>query len=293
MNKQIILSALQAQLDTKKAEVSKYEETVYDPAKKSMQAEVLAWLRENVSQLISNIDLSADRIEFMKASQPSSSWGAATVYLESDWRSKTREFYCKLNWYGSSATLQDENTLMDVQVFGALAANLGLIEYQLKTVWRPVLLDMKKPVETLYTEINQIDRSIRETKDQIRNEEINTYKQPGFFCSLNKVLRIDYSHPDNSYNLVEHAYEISLSTGRGKWDYERVSAFKILSTNKYKTTLAVTGPNNTITEVTVSNKSFETFIANVYNWQTTESEVSNTGMTERYNRSYANRNDNA
>lgn len=285
MNNQIILSALQAQIDLKKADLATYKENVYYPAKKSFQAETLTWLRENVSSLIPNIDLSSDRIEFMKAAEPFSNWSSATIYLQNNWKADqadSNKLSATLNWYGSSARTEDENTLLDVQVFGALASKLGIIEYQFTNIWLPILLDARKPIDDLQSEINGIDRSIKQTESDLRSQEINAYKKLGFACSLNKFLDIDRMKETTS--LVEHTKEIQISTGRGKWDYQYVVAFKVLSANKYKATLEITSQNNKISQVTITNKSFETFIANVYNWQTKDSEDHNKSVTAKYNK---------
>ena len=82
-------------------------------------------------------------------------------------------------------------------------------------------------------------------------------------------------------------YNIKLSTGRSKWDYVYAKAFKVIKTNKYKTTLEVTLGDDKIVEHTVTARSFNDFIDEVYNWQTERSKEHNDKMTERFNTRYA------
>ena len=75
MNNEIILSALESQLVSKKAELESYETSTSEPAFKAMTQEVLESLRNNVSNLIPSITLDNSRIEIMKCSN-SNSWSA-------------------------------------------------------------------------------------------------------------------------------------------------------------------------------------------------------------------------
>ena len=59
MNKnQIILSALESQSESKTIEVENYRKSVYEPARKVLNEEVLQWFKDNVSSLILSLDIS-------------------------------------------------------------------------------------------------------------------------------------------------------------------------------------------------------------------------------------------
>ncbi len=288
MNNQIILSALESQLVIKKAERDSYETSTSEPAFKAMTQEVLESLRNNVSALIPSIMLDENRVEIMKCSNPNS-WSALTVSLQNDWRSEDRKLYAKMNWYGSSATLQEENILNDVQIFGAVAAKLAWIEYEFLNNWRPKLLEINKPIQEMQSEIRKIDSSIHDIKYKIRQEGIDTYKTEGFSCTITPALNIemDWEAEERPYILKENTPSIKLSTGRSKWDYVYAKAFKVIKTNKYKTTLEVTLGDDKIVEHTVTARSFNDFIDEVYNWQTERSKEHNDKMTEKFNTRYA------
>jgi hypothetical protein len=288
MNNQIILSALESQLAIKKAERDSYETSTSEPAFKATTQEVLESLRNNVSALIPSIMLDENRVEIMKCSNPNS-WSALTVSLQNDWRSEDRKLYAKMNWYGSSATLQEENILNDVQIFGAVAAKLAWIEYEFLNNWRPKLLEINKPIQEMQSEIRKIDSSIHDIKYKIRQEGIDTYKTEGFSCIITPALNIemDWEAEERPYILKENTPSIKLSTGRSKWDYVYAKAFKVIKTNKYKTTLEVTLSDDKVVEHTVTARSFNDFIDEVYNWQTERSKEHNDKMTERFNTRYA------
>ena len=288
MNNQIILSALESQLVIKKAERDSYETSTSEPAFKATTQEVLESLRNNVSALIPSIMLDESRIEIMKCSN-SNSWSALTISLQNDWRSEDRKLYTKMNWYGSSATTQEENILNDVQVFGAVAAKLAWIEYEFLNNWRPKLLEINKPIQEMQSEIRKIDSSIHDIKYKIRQEGIDTYKTEGFSCTITPALNIemDWEAEARPYILKSSIPSIKLSTGRSKWDYVYAKAFKVIKTNKYKTTLEVTLSDDKVVEHTVTARSFNDFIDEVYNWQTERSKEHNDKMTERFNTRYA------
>jgi len=284
MNNEIILSALQSQLATKKQELELHETSTSEPAFKDLTQEVLDSLRENVSTLIPSITLTSDRIEVMKTSQR---WSSITIYLENDWRSdfpsEKRTQRAKMNWYGSSATTKEENVLIDVQIFGAVASKLAWIEYEFINNWRPKLIEIGKISSDLQEEIRKIYSSIYSTQYQIRQQGIGSYKQVGFSCTIIPTLNIqrDWNaegHPDE---LKETVTSIQLSIGRSKWEYVYVNAFKVLKTNKQKTTLEVT-IGDRIIEYTVTAKSFDSFIESVYDWQTKNAKIHNDKITERF-----------
>lgn len=294
MNNEIILSALESQLAIKKAELDSYETSTSELAFKAATQEVLESLRNNVSALIPSIMLDESRIEIMKCSNPNS-WSALTISLQNDWRSEDRKLYTKMNWYGSNATIQEENILNDVQIFGAVAAKLAWIEYEFLNSWRPKLLEINKPVQEMSSEIRKIDSSIRDIKSKIRQEGIDVYKTEGFSCIITPTLNIemdweaDKIDPSKGrpYILKSSIPNIKLSMGISKWDYVYAKSFKVIKTNKYKTTLEVTLANDSVVEHTVTARSFNDFIDEVYNWQTERSKAHNDNMTEKFNTRYA------
>jgi len=289
MNNQIILSALESQLASKQSELESHATLISEPASKALTQNVLQSLRENVSTLIPNIKISTSRLEIMRFSEPNSYRSSVTVYLESSWRSEYKTLDIEMNWYGSRANLKDENTLNDVQVFGAVAAKLAWIEYEFINNWRPAIMEIDKIPQNIENEIRQINYSIQSVKNQMRNDGIDSYKKEGFVCTLTPTLNIsrDWEAEGNPYQLQSSIPNIKLSTGRGKWDYVYAKSFKVLKTNKYKTTLEITQSDDRVIERTITARSFDQFISEVYDWQTDKAKVHNDKITERFNTQYA------
>lgn len=291
MNKQITLTALETLLATKTAESEAYYETVYNPAIQSKNTEIFSWFRDNVSNLIPKIEASSNRIEIMKSASPHG-WNACTIYLEREW--KTEETYCKMNWYGSSATSSDQNILNDLQIFGAIAANLSKIEHEFINNWKPSFNEIEDGTKQLNTEIYGIKNTISQLKSEIKQEDLNRYKKEGFSLTLDKYLDIvrEWEKESVEYELVEKDPAIKLQTGRSNYDYVCVAAFKVLKTNKYKTTLEVvrtthhpTDPTRTSTHEVTAAK-FDQFIQEVYDWQNGGSKLNTERVMARFNSHY-------
>lgn len=291
MNKQITLTALETLLATKTAECEAYFETVYNPAIKSKTTEIFSWLRDNVSNLIPKIEASSNRIEIMKSTSPHG-WSACTIYLNQHFRSD--EQYCKMNWYGSSADTTEQSILNDVQIFGAVAANLSKIEHEFINNWKPSFMTIEDGTRQLNTEIYGIKDAIAQLKSEIRQEDLDRYKKEGFSLTLDKYLDVDrnWDIENSEYELIEKDARIKLQIGRSNHDYVQVSGFKILKTNKYKTTLEVSVTNYRSTDPThvrtyeVTSAKFDQFIQEVYDWQNGGSKETNDRAKARFERNY-------
>ena len=291
MDKQITLTALETLLATKKAESEAYFETVRNPAIKSKTTEIFSWFRDNVSNLIPKIEASSNRIEIMKSASPHG-WTACTIYLESEWRSEIS--YCRMNFYGSSANVSDQNILNDVQVFGAIAANLSKIEHEFINDWKPSFDAIEDGCKQLNTEIYGIQNTISQLKSEIRQDGLNRYKKEGFSLTIDKYLDIErvWEKENIEYELIERDARIKLQTGRSNSDYVNVSAFKVLKTNKYKTTLEIVQTNYYSTDPVkvrtyeVTAAKFDQFIQEVYDWQNGGSKLNTERTTTRFERSY-------
>jgi len=292
-NNQIVLDALKSKLETVKNAKDLHYEEVYQPAINQKTAEVLEWFKINVSSLIPGLSINGSRIEIFKAESPES-WGSLTISLDSDWHSEERSRYAKMNWYGSSATLKDENTLLDVQVFGAVANKLHFIQHEFINVWYPAMLEIENPLGNLNDEIYLIEQSIRETEANMKNDVIETYKKPGFECTLNPKLDIVRDWVDGKYTeyeLKEVRHEIKLSFGRSNYDYVYVNSFKVQKINKYKAWIEVISnldkPVVRTQIFEVSTKKFNDFIQDVYEWQNGGSERKASGMKILFETYYA------
>jgi hypothetical protein len=199
-----------------------------------------------------------------------------------------------MNWYGSSANVSDQNALNDLQIFGAIAANLSKIEHEFINDWKPSFDAIQDGSKQLNTEIYGIQNTISQLKSEIRQEDLNRYKKEGFSLTIDKYLDIDrvWGKENIEYELVEKDARIKLQTGRSNHDYVYVSDFKIIKTNKYKTTLEVVNTKfNSADKVKVhtyevTSAKFNQFIQEVYEWQNGGNKKNNESVTTRFEKNY-------
>ena len=288
MNNKTILSALHAQVETKTAEYNKIVDEQQTPALRAKYDEVLVWLRENVSSLIPSITLDIDRLEINKTGR-SNTWSAATVYINTDWR--TEEKHAKLNWYSSSATLEDKNELNDVQVFGQLAAHLAKIEWMMINEWSPSLRFINSSANTLEKELDELKRSIRDIETKVAGEEKLAYSKVGFDLQFKKFKCTKYREPKDGVNvegmdLVEYSKSLQLKTGRGRWDYVNVYGYKVLGCAKGKYIIQYNLDEDNVKkyQIVVTEKNMKAFIDDVYQWESVGCDRATAQQMEKYNR---------
>jgi hypothetical protein len=289
MSNKIILSALNAQLLEKQKNVSDYREQEYSPKNEALRSDILKWFRDNVSQKIPNITASEHSIEISRSNTPNSSWGGCTLSLDMDYRTRN-PISVKMNWYGSSARLEDENTLIDVEIFGAIASKLGIISHEFINNWYVASKNISAKLEELEYEIYEINKSIRQIESDIRAEGLDSYKKEGFELTLDKntTCERNWDSEDRAYEIKESNRTTKLSTGRSNYDYVWVTSFKILKINKYKVSVEVIQDKGESTEkirvCEVSAKKFNDFIEDVYDWQNGGSQRSAVEAAKRYER---------
>jgi hypothetical protein len=288
MNNKTILSALHAQVETKTAEYNKIVDEQQTPQLRAKSDEVLTWLRENVSSLIPSITLDIDRLEINKTGR-SNTWSAATVYINTDW--KTEAKYAKLNWYSSSATLEDKNELNDVQVFGQLAAHLAKIEWMMINEWSPSLRYINASANALEKELDELKRSIRDIETKVAGEEKLAYSKIGFDLQFKKFKCTKYREPKDGVNvegmdLVEYSKSLQLKTGRGRWDYVNVYGYKVLGCAKGKYIIQYNLDEDNVKkyQIVVTEKNMKAFIDDVYYWESVGCDTSTAQQMEKYNR---------
>ena len=286
MSNKIILSALNAQLLEKQKIALEHKEQSHSPKIEAQRLNILEWFRDNVSSKIPNITASQHSIEISRSENPNSSWGGCTLSLDIDYRTRN-PISVKMNWYGSSARLEDENTLIDVEIFGAVASKLGIISHQFINNWYPAFKNISAKLEELESEIHDINRSIRQVESDLRMQGLDSYKKEGFALTLDKNITCErnWDVEDHPYEIRESDRCIKLSTGRSNYDYVWVTSFKILKINKYKVSIEVTQDKGQSTEkirvYEVSAKKFNDFIEDVYDWQNGGSQRAANSAAER------------
>lgn len=285
MNNQIILSALQSQLSTKKVEVANYEETIYNPEISAINDQIHQWLKDNVCDIIISTESSEDNI---KIKSFSNKWSKTTIYLERNWRQSESGHYMRLSAYSCDAKSGQDNDILDVVVAGKLADKFYTIENEFITVWNPLYKKASEPVNKLYSEIGELERGIRQIESDLKTQAKDKYKKIDFACELNMSKEIKHDWSADVHTLEDRDHHIKLQVGRSKYDYFWVKSFTIKAINKYKCTLEVSNNDsaNKRREYTVTIKKFDDFIDQVFDWQNGGSESAIASVTDSFERRY-------
>jgi hypothetical protein len=287
MSNKIILSALNAQLLEKQKIALEHKEQSYSPKNNELRLNILEWFKKNVSSKVPNINASQHSIEISRSESPNSSWGGCTLSLDIDYKTRN-PISVKMNWYGSSARLEDENTLIDVEIFGAVASKLGIISHEFINNWYPAFKNISAKLEELEYEIHDINRSIHQVESDLRVQGLDSYKKEGFALTLDEktICERNWTPEDPEYKIKQYNHVIKLSTGRFNHNYVWATSFKILKINKYKVSVEVTQDKGESIEKTtvyeVSAKKFNDFIQEVYDWQNGGSQSAKNSAAKRY-----------
>lgn len=190
--------------------------------------------------------------------------------------------------YSNDFKSGEDNDRLDTIVNGKIAEHFYAIQHVFSSVWNPLFQKASEPLNNMYSEVDQLDRSIRTLKSEMENQAKDQYKKVGFTCQLNAEKDIKNRWSGNEAASVEDkAHTIKLQTGRSNYDYICVNSFKIKAINKYKCTLEVSnGDNIKDYEVTVTVMKFNNFIDEVFEWQNGKSERVNADTLERFERYY-------
>jgi hypothetical protein len=193
-----------------------------------------------------------------------------------------------MNWYSSSATLEDTNELNDVQIFGALAANLASIEWKMINEWTPALQAINASANVLQKELSELSRSIRDVENEIADEIKKSYAKVGFELQFKKVKIAEYIRTkdgaDDRMELIDGSKLIELKTGRGRWDYVHIHGYKVIGFARGKYTLECFRNNDTKFQMVVSEKNMNSFINDVYQWESIGCDKETAKQIERYNK---------
>jgi len=272
------LTALEAQLESQKADCIEYETNVYDKQ--------FDTLREKVSNFFVSIGIakkiifSGTNIRIMINENSSYSTAKIELYYELPWRleKENRTGYVELSWYGSRCKSTESEDLEYLKCLGEIATLLPTIEAE----WHKWYEDYKEydsAKRVYYSAIDTTNRAIYDTKNLIGKAEIEQYKKVGFKCELKPKIECkrDWDVERGTfgdYKLYEEPASIRLEHGYGKWDYTYIDSFEIVKELKRSKMLVRIKPTNYTTEMEyeLTPKFFEPFIQDVYNWQTSGAE---------------------
>jgi len=273
------LTALEAQLESQKADCIEYEANVYEKQ--------LNTLREKVTNFFLNLGIvkkiifNGTNIQIVVNKNFSYSSAKIELYYELPWRleKENRTGYIELSWYGSRCKSTESEDIEYLKCLGEIAALLPTIEAEWHK-WYEEYKEYGSAKRVYYSAIDVTQTAIYNTKNLLAKAEIEQYKKVGFKCELKPRIECkrDWDVERGTfgdYKLVEESSGLRLQHGYGKWDYTCIDSLEIVKELKRGKMLIKVKPTGLATEIEyeLTPKFFEPFIQDVYNWQTSGAEV--------------------
>ena len=289
MNKQIILKALQTQLETVKADAIAHEDTVYNPALAALVSKIKVWFDQNVAQSIHDIQIGSDRITV----SPSDNTGygnTITIDYRGSWRNEGG--YFETSSYRPDLKSNEDNTatIHYYNVLAGIANSFNSLCAKYKNSWLPAMNKLESAKSEKYNEIYKIEREIRSCENEIAAIEKEAYNQVGFECTLKPYANYD-SHYDNNECVYTKKFDdknIKAQYGRSRWDYYYINSFKVISFPKSKHGKVVLEFKQQETDkprtAELNKARYAEFVNEVYNWQNFGAASREEDIDERVNR---------
>ncbi|NBR24478.1 MAG: hypothetical protein EBU08_12045 [Micrococcales bacterium] len=294
MNKQIILSALQTQLETVKANAIAHEQNVYQPAMDKLTAKIKEWFDTNIGATHS-VELGSETIS-IKPNDSNSYGSNIDINYRGNWRGDGG--YFEVSSYRPDIKSTEDNTHAThyYTIMCNIAINFDAICKRYKHSWLPAITKLKDTKSEQYSSIWQLEKEIRTCEAEIATIEKEIYNKTGFECTLKPMTNYNsnYDNGDCVYTKVQNDHHIKAFYGRSKWDYAYINSFKVVSFPKAKHAKVVIqwkSDANDQTRTTELNKTrYAEFIDEVYNWQTKGAAAREESVDERvarYNKTEA------
>jgi hypothetical protein len=283
MSKQIILDALASQFAVKQNELVQYETTVYQPAVAKFNESIRDWFGSVLFIRPHSAKYTGDTLEIVPTED--GRWPSAiNIRKHYSYRDDENNYY-DIDYRSSHNKVEMAN-IYYLTTLGKIAQNVNLIIENIENEWKPAYKAIHTPHYELISELRTLEQEINTVKRDIHTAKRETYKAAGYEHTISPRLYCKMNYDTNQYELVEMPTEFNLETGRGKWDYIYVNAYKVIGSAKYnKIALQVKRKDDLHwSDVDVKGDYFDSFIETVYDWETSKKAKSDADETTRYNR---------
>ena len=283
MSKQIILDALASQFAVKQNELVQYESTVYDPALEGLNKTISDWFSSVLNMSPYSVKLKDDTLEIVPTND--GNW-PSTINIRKHYAYRDDENnYYEID-YRSSHNKVDKNNIYYLTTLGKIAQHINLITSNIKEEWKPAYKAIYKPHYELISELRTLEQEVNAIKRDIHVSKRESYKAAGFEHTISPYMHCKMNYDTNQYELVEMPNSFVLDTGRGKWDYTNVNAYRVVGPAKYnKIALRVKRVGDERwSDIDVKHDYFDSFIESVYAWETNNKARRDADETARYNR---------
>jgi hypothetical protein len=283
MSKQIILDALASQYAIKQNEFVHYETVIHKPALEGLNKSINDWFNNVLTISPYSINFNSDTLEITPSND--GKWPSAiNIRKRYSYRDDENNYY-EIDYRSGHGKVEDNN-IYYLTTLGKIAQHISLITENIENDWKPSYTAVYKPYSELSSELGKLEREINQIKQDIDVAKREEYKVAGFEHTISPNLYCKINYDTDQYELVEQPRTFQLETGRGKWDYTHVNAYKVVGPAKYnKIALQVKKQDDTRwLDIEVKGDYFDSFIETVYDWERSKRDKYNASETERFNR---------
>lgn len=284
---QTTLSALQAQLASQLEDLQNYTDGVYDKNIAALEVEIANFISNKIGEELDK-EYEGDSIKFSSSGitvTPKLSKSRYTneinLYYRSAYSDDTTQDKIELSWYGSSCEADDAERLDYLATLGKIANIFPEIQKEYIGKWQTKYKQYRAAQRAFSIEVDKTREAIRQIEKQIEVNELESYKKVGFKCTIansNRCVR-DYQVQRGDvgdYCILSSNDGIKMYYSYSKYDYAYVYAFEILSKgSRNKMTIKVLINNDETNplyrEYSLTEKFFNEFIKEVFDWQTKSS----------------------
>jgi hypothetical protein len=285
MSKQIILDALASQFAIKQNEFIEFETTIHNPALERLNKSISDWFSSVLNVSPHSAKYTGDTLEIVPMNEDNGRWPSAIhIRKHYSYRDDENNYY-DID-YRSSHNKVDTNNMYYLTVLGKIAQHSALIIDNIENEWKPAYKLIHIPHYELSNELRKLENEINGVKRDIHIAKREECKVAGHEHTILPYIHCKYNYDTSQYELVELPKEFRLETGRGKWDYTYVNAYRVVGPAKYNK-VAIQykkqGSEQWI-DIEVKGDYFDSFIADVYEWETNGKARYEARELEQYNR---------
>jgi hypothetical protein len=282
MSKQIILDALASQFTVKQNEFLQYETTVHKPALDGLNKSINDWFNNVLTISPYNVEFNSDTLSITPYEDK---WSSTINFRKRySYRDDENNYY-EID-YRSGHNKVDTLNMYYLTILGKVAQHSALIIDNIENEWKPAYKAIYEPYSKLNYELSKLEQEINTIKRDIHIAKREEYKVAGYEHTILPYTHCKYNYDTMQYELVELPKEYKLETGRGKWDYVYVNTYRVIGPAKYNKVAIQYKKRDEEQwrDIEVKGDYFDSFIADVYEWETNGKAKYEARELEQYNR---------
>ena len=295
MNKKLVLEALKNQVADLQTKYDTMQQTVVTEKLNALNERVKSELTSILSFPIHGANMESSTLEIYPTSD-NDRWDRLQIHINTGYANGYKDTfkYCELSSWSTRlrSDKMDDKSRTTLVVLGAVAFHFETISKELMENWSVDYDNIVNELNQINNQMYKLNREVDNMEYSIADDEKSEYKKVGFECQVKDRWNFDWNYNDDNekvYTINKDKCYFNLSTGRSKWDYCNVWWFKVTKRNNYKTTIQYKTQHEgaDTRTVEVSNKKFDSFINDVYNWQSTRADENNEKVQKRYDEAVA------